>query len=397
MLLQRAIKNIMAFCLGLLLSLLMIGGFTLFFSKSGIILNQNYKGDAFSYIRDDSIGYTLLPNQKVIRHDADGEFTVSINNIGFRDTILKSFHDYKQSSTIMFLGDSFTFGGVVRSPYPQLISLTFGETSGRRLIASNFGTPGYGTLNENAILQKYGPLIKPNIVILAFFLGNDFHDNLIPLSQVNVINGYLVYNVITWSDKSVLLTEGDLTKYVNIATSKGLSPYSLAQLIRVDKFGDQMTFVERTARQLGINFPAVRTIIDSIKAKLSMNSILSFGITSSAYYRVTEQEERVTKEYLMKINNKCRELEAELILVMIPEHIGNYDNADRRNTLKRICAETGITKTIDLFPLFKDALDEYFLEYDAHFSQKGHHALADILVDYMIAHNLLPRREPADK
>jgi len=107
MLLQRAIKNIMAFCLGLLLSLLMIGGFTLFFSKSGIILNQNYKGDAFSYIRDDSIGYTLLPNQKVIRHDADGEFTVSINNIGFRDTNLKSFHDYKQSSTIMFLGDSF--------------------------------------------------------------------------------------------------------------------------------------------------------------------------------------------------------------------------------------------------------------------------------------------------
>jgi lysophospholipase L1-like esterase len=158
-----------------------------------------------------------------------------------------------------------------------------------------------------------------------------------------------------------------------------------------------MTFVERTTRQLGINFPAVKTVIDFIKAKLSMNSIVSFGITTPAYYRATEEEARITREYLMKIKNKCRELDAELILVMIPEHIGNYDNADKRETLKGLCAEAGITRTIDLFPLFKDALDEVYLEYDGHFSQKGHQALADILVDYMLDHNLIARGEPTGK
>ena len=396
MLLQRVIKNVMAVCLGLLLSLLMIGGFILIFSKSGIILNQNYKGNAFSYMKDDLLGYILLPNQKVIRYDADGEFTVSINSLGFRNSESEPLYNYSKYINIMILGDSFTFGGVSRSPFPQILSHKLIDISKSNILVSNFGTPGYGTINEYAILEKYGHRIKPHVVIVAFFIGNDFSDNLIPLNQIRVINGYLVYNVITWSNNSIVLTDRDLNNYVNLATDKGLSPYSLAQLIRIDKFGDQMTFVEKTARQLGINFPDVRTVVDFIKAKLSMSSILSFGITTSAYYRVTEEEERVTKEYLIKINRKCRQLDAELILVMIPEHIGNYDNSDKRKTLKRISAETGITKTIDLFPLFKDGLDKYYLEYDAHFSQRGHQAVADILLDYMLSHNLITRREPAD-
>jgi hypothetical protein len=388
MVLHPAIKNILAFCIGIAASFLLLAGFVLFFSKSGIILNQNDTGSAFSYQKDEFLGYTLLPNQEITRRDAAGEFTVVVNNIGFRDRKYELVND-QSFTNIIILGDSFTFGGMVRLPYPNIFESLLKNALNYKLQVFNFGTPGYGTVNEHGVLQQYGDNIIPSIVIVAFFLGNDFHDNLIPLDQIKVINGYLVYNVITWSNQKALLSDNDLIQYVNLATTKNLSPYSLAQLIRVDKFGNQMTFIERTARQLGINFPAVRTIIDLIKPNLSMNSIHLFGITNPAYYKVTEEEERITKEVLIKIKNNCQRLDAELVLVMIPENIGTYDNGHRRSALKKICSEAGITHTIDLFPLFKDSMDKYYLEYDAHFSQLGHHALADVLARYILAHNLL--------
>ncbi len=390
MVLTNVIKNIMALCIGLCISVIMIGAFILFFAKTGIILKQNYDGTVFSYKEDDTIGYTLLPNQDVTRSDDSGSFIVSINNLGFRDQAYDLVELDHRSYRIIALGDSFTFGGRVRVPYPKLIDTTLQHKVDRPLIVFNMGVPGYGTSNEYGVLHTYASLVNPNIVITAFFLGNDFHDNLIPFNNVRVIKNYLVYNTITWSGKTATLSDSELNRYVHIAETKRLSPYSLAQLIRVDKFGDSMTFIERTVRQLGINFPTVRTIIDMTKPKLSINSILSFGIADPAAYRVTQEEEQVTRDYLTKMKNKCRELGAELILVMIPEYIGNYDNGERRRVLKDLCHETGITNVIDLYPFFEADMAKYYLESDAHFSQAGHDAAAEIIAAYILDHHLLP-------
>jgi len=381
--------NIIALCVGFGISLIMVAGFILLFSKSGIILDQNYKGNSFLYKEDSILGYRLLPNQDVIRQDDSGQFTVSINNIGFRDSLYNSTWITNTFYKIMLLGDSFTFGGRARYPYSSMVQSQLINKSSSSLHVFNFGTPGYGTLNEYGILDIYADQVKPDIVIVAFFLGNDFHDNLIPLTDVKVIDGYLVHNFISWSDKRCVLSDDDLKSYVSVAKAKGLSPYSLAQLIRVDKFGDHMTFIERTVRQLGINFPAVRTLVDMTKTKLSVNSILSFGITNPAYYGVTKEEAQATGDYLTKIQNKCRELQAELILVMIPEYVGNYDNGERRTTLQNLCREAGIIHVIDLFPLLKDNMAKYYLEADAHFSPAGHEATADAITAYILDHNLL--------
>ncbi len=387
MLPKHVIKNIIALCIGLAIAVTMMLGFILLFAKSGIILNQNYNGNFLSYKEDHMVGYTLLPNQSTVRSDDSGDFTVSTNNTGFRDSTYDPLNIEPMTYKIMALGDSFTFGGRVRAPYPELI-----ETRLHSKIAIhvfNLGTPGYGTINQYGVLEKYGNDIGPDIVITAFFLGNDFHDNLIPLSNIKVINGYLVYNIITWSGKTYILSDNELNTYVHVAKTKELTPYSLAQLIRVDKFGDHMTFIERTVRQLGINFPAVRTIIDMTKPKLSINSILTLGIANPAYYGVTKEEERVTRDYLTKIKDKCQELKAELILVIIPEYIKNYDNGERRTILKNLCRETGITNVIDLFPIFEADMPKYYMESDVHFSQAGHDATADAITAYILDHHLL--------
>jgi len=383
------LKNILALCIGIGISLSMLAGFVVLFCKSGIILNQHYNANLFLYKEDKTLGYIFNPNQSVTRRGDSGEFTVSINNIGFRDAPYDPAYTKTMTYRIMALGDSFTFGGKVDKPYPSFIESQLSNKIQQSLHVFNFGTPGYGTLNDYGILQMYGPQIRPNLVLVAFFLGNDFHDNLIPLNNIKVIDGYLVYNFISWADKQCVLSDDELNSYVAVAKAKKLSPYSLAQLIRVDKFGNHMTFTERTVRQLGINFPAVRTLIDTIKTKLSVSSILSFGIVSSAYYRVTAEEEQVAREYLTKIKDKCQELKAELILVIIPEYIGNYDNGERRTILKNLCREAGITHIIDLFPIFKDAMARYYLESDAHFSPAGHEATAEIIASYILDHHLL--------
>ncbi len=386
---QHITKRIIALCIGFAISFIMIVIFVLVFSKSGIILNQNYSADMFLYKEDSILGYRLLPNQEVIRQDSSGNFTVSINNIGFRDSLYDSILITNTFYKIMLLGDSFTFGGRVRYPYSSLVQSKLISKHILSLHVFNFGIPGFGTLNEYGILNIYGDQIKPDIAIVAFFLGNDFHDNLLPLNNMKVIDGYLVHNFISWSDKRCVLSDDELKSYVSVAKAKGLSPYSLAQLIRVDKFGDHMTFIERTVRQLGINFPVVRTLVDMTKTKLSINSILSFGITNPAYYGVTKEEAQATGDYLTKIQNKCRELQAELILVMIPEYIGNYDDGERRTTLKNLCREAGIVNVIDLFPIFEDNMAKYYLEADAHFSPAGHEATADAITAHILDHNLL--------
>ena len=77
------------------------------------------------------------------------------------------------------LGDSFTFsaGGV---PYRDLlhsrIELTLEEQLGRDVEAINLGQPAVGTDFELRLWQLEGARLDADLVVLAFFVGNDFSD-----------------------------------------------------------------------------------------------------------------------------------------------------------------------------------------------------------------------------
>jgi len=61
-----------------------------------------------------------------------------------------------------------------------------------KITVVNAGIPGYGTYQETILFERIVDEVLPDAVLVGFFLGNDFADNL-KLNNYEVIDGYLVY------------------------------------------------------------------------------------------------------------------------------------------------------------------------------------------------------------
>ncbi len=96
----------------------------------------------------------------------------TVNNIGVRGEDFISGHS---STKILVVGDSFVFGEGV-SDYetmPRKLQSLFRKHRADTLVV-NAGKTGAAPFEYREIVQKYFPQVKPNLVILCIFLGNDF-------------------------------------------------------------------------------------------------------------------------------------------------------------------------------------------------------------------------------
>ena len=98
------------------------------------------------------------------------------NKFGFND------HDYPLQKTpgvyrILFVGDSFGWAGGQEGNYTALLERQLDNHYGyHRIDVINSGYPMTHTAEQLVILKKYGLQYHPDLVILGFFVGNDFLD-----------------------------------------------------------------------------------------------------------------------------------------------------------------------------------------------------------------------------
>jgi hypothetical protein len=78
---------------------------------------------------------------------------------------------------ILVLGDSFAFGS---SSTPGNSFVETLESELASVEVWNTALPGYGTQQAVIWLEAYAPIMRPDVVLLAFY-GNDFEDNVYPL------------------------------------------------------------------------------------------------------------------------------------------------------------------------------------------------------------------------
>ena len=98
---------------------------------------------------------------------------LGVNSDGFRSP--EFFNDVAigpQKLTVVILGDSFTWGAsaspVIES-FPDLL-----RKAGYRV--HNLGIPGIGPRQYQRMADEYLPRLKPDVVVIALYLGNDFLD-----------------------------------------------------------------------------------------------------------------------------------------------------------------------------------------------------------------------------
>jgi hypothetical protein len=124
------------------------------------------------------LGSVLIPGARY-RQSAEGFSQGKINSKGLRDVE----HDYTKSPKayrILIIGDSFTEALQVAldSTYFRRLSRLF---NGNQLNASYeivaMGRSGMGTLEEMLWYINEGRKYHPDLVLCAFYIGNDFRDN----------------------------------------------------------------------------------------------------------------------------------------------------------------------------------------------------------------------------
>ena len=140
-------------------------------------------GDRFSisYLPafDESTGWTGQPSTE--GQDWESKQMVHSNSQGFHD---REHSRRKPSNTlrIAVIGDSMTEGAQVSTDktFPSVLERELVECHARgtrTFEVINFGVGGYSTAQEFLLLNRHVWDYDPDIVLLAFFSGNDIHEN----------------------------------------------------------------------------------------------------------------------------------------------------------------------------------------------------------------------------
>jgi lysophospholipase L1-like esterase len=132
-----------------------------------LLFNDVFFGRSF-YGFDPDIGFRVRAHARYGDHEA--------NEFGFNDR--DHSHSREPGTTrILVLGDSFnwTFGpdGNYVGVLGHLLTSAFPR---RSIEVINAGYPQTHTGQELAVLRKFGMQYAPDVVVLGFFVGNDFYD-----------------------------------------------------------------------------------------------------------------------------------------------------------------------------------------------------------------------------
>lgn len=141
------------------------------------------------YVADEQAGYRLAPgfSGRLERLGHVTEF--STNSLGFRGEEPGP----KTKPRIAAFGDSFTFGwGVPQGEeWIHWAGRELSRRGGPGVETLNCGVNGYGTDNARIALERLGPALQPDLVVLGFF-ANDYVDNLLGANGIYTVrDGYL--------------------------------------------------------------------------------------------------------------------------------------------------------------------------------------------------------------
>jgi hypothetical protein len=122
------------------------------------------------YQIDPQIGWRLRPNVTMRYYDNQ----IQVNSQGLND-FEHSFQKPPDTYRILLLGDSFAeaFQVPIIDGFPYLLEACLNENYQQQVEVINSGVSYYATAEELFFLQHVGVRYEPDLVLVAFFVGND--------------------------------------------------------------------------------------------------------------------------------------------------------------------------------------------------------------------------------
>ncbi len=366
--------------LGLLVTALTV---LLFLGALEVGLRLLYPGAPQGLVMPDrELWASLAPNYSTTIANSESITYISTNSLGMRDREVPP----KEAGVYRILvnGDSWTFGpGVeIGQTFPKVLEARLNAAfPDRRFEVFNAGVEGYGTDQELLLLRRHIDEIKPDLVLLEFYPGNDVSDNLAG-DRFRVEGGKLAAN----------------TAYLDNKVGWRMLSYELKKAFYVyGWFSDRLYVAVRVLTEwLGMH-PALRL------QGFSKQDIL---LRKSPEY--VERGWRLTEALVGEFKKETEVHGARLVVLVLPDVI-EYDET-RWNELKEkfglreadfdlekssasartVCERQSLT-CLDLLQALRrqNVRQSATLPADGHFNAAGHELVARELAVFLADQNLL--------
>lgn len=320
-------------------------------------------------IQDSELIYRLKADTKAyLKGTSVRWFHLETNSLGLRD---REIEPGKKTDRlrVMLLGDSMSMaeGVELEETYiKRYEEMANRDAPGRRVEAINAAIRGYGNDQEVLLFERFGPVFLPDVVVLAFFEGNDLEDNR---------NGGLFR----------LGSEGELVKRTPTESDSPKLRYYNRQ-IRIQNVPGYRFLVGHSHLVNFARMHYARHLMRHHDEVASVNSI-------QRSYR--EEDLVLTREILKRWQADCHQLGSVPVMLYIPapESLGDSRAHTRTAGLNSAMAEFARRQNLaflDLTAAFLKVPDPQHLYLkDAHLSPEGHVSVASELHDFLKRRNLL--------
>ncbi len=280
-----------------------------------------------------------------------------VNSNGYHDRDEFTNKDAGNDSLkILFAGDSFTWGASadVDSSYVDVFESDIKKNY--PAIVWNTGIPATGTNHALFTTKKFLPLQKSNYVILGFYVGNDFGDNLLPYDNLVFYNKAFCINFYDYDNnfKPIKLSKSEAVK-------KATGSYPLEELNPLQKI---------LIRSRVVSF--VNTLKDKAVNRLSGRK-----------KRANEEEYKMTREYLKQLDEYVKQNNAELIVLVIPASDNLKEKESHYLNAVKILKELSILH-VETIQLFSDK--DFMKSGGGHWKNSGHVPAGHALSQYVLNH-----------
>ena len=316
-----------------------------------------------------------------------GQGTIT-NRFGFND------HDYPLQKTpgiyrILVVGDSFGWVGGQEGNYTAMLERQLDNHYGyHRIDIINTGYPMTQTAEQLVMLKKYGLQYHPDLVILGFFVGNDFIDGNPNRKRIVVNDLYIDIDKrrehiilgypIVFQSRLLLYVKQKYKIFTELRKGAATEPRQRLSQEQRGPFAEG-TFLDLERAELEFF-----NISSSRKGRFQKN--INYILQS-----ITEMDALLKSrniKFMVAIYPDVFQIDKTLLRVIFERfrlHVEDYDLDLAQNILKSFLQSNGISY-IDFTDRFRSESQEkdLYLSSDPHWNHSGNQLAADILFETLV-------------
>ncbi|HIQ04933.1 MAG TPA: hypothetical protein EYH31_04455 [Anaerolineae bacterium] len=355
---------------------------------------QHYREQLDSlYLPDDYLGDRFPPGIDVLL-EGHPEFTyrvrttsLGLGDVGFRDDGLD------KPPFAVAVGDSFTWGYGVEAEqdWVELLEQRTG------LDFANLGMPGYGTVQNERVLMRYGLRLRPQLILWGYF-PNDLEDSARFQGWLDSGTGG---SFTAWKREQKVSAQ---RQAYAVATARA-NPGSPLLRLRGWLSTHSLTYelVKYTLRR-GVYLELRGEVpVRYRKGDLQLVFSPTFFSAWDPDSPLGQRGWQLTQEALRRSRAAAEDSGAVLIVVLIPPkeqvywprlapHVPPYDIEKPLARMRAFCEQEGI-RYIDLTPTFAHhaaADEQLYFNQDGHLNAAGHALAAEVVYAYLQKNSLIP-------